>query len=518
MNEQIKRALTATKQYWADASKAKKKAIAGGTAAALVIALVLSLFLNTKDYVVIYEGLAQTEAVEILGKLQEMGVSAKVDHNDSILVLKDEEDQIRMALATEGYPKSGLSYYLIEKGSGMLTTDYEKKQYANIQLQERIAASIRTLDGVRDAVVTITMPEDKVFYLEEKESASASAVIHTETGYTLSDGQIAGIRNLIARSVLGLAQDNIALIDSQGNDLTEDGISGSPDFLKVTLTKEIENEIRKKIHTVLTGPYEEDDFKISVTARINTDAMIKEETLYTPSADGNNTGVISESSISTESYVSGVGDGGVAGTSSNAQIPTYPAEGGLADSSSNSSSEQIKYQVSQVKSQTQRSGADVEAISIGIAINKDVFEPGERERIIQLVAFSAGVTAESIAVENFKFRVEEETPVLPEAEPGILEGKLIYIAGGGGLLLLIIIAVIVMSLKKKKKKMIPALATDLSTVGPEAALNQLFGPPGPVGQITPITDSRGQAIKEFARENPDIVAQMIKSWLRSEND
>ncbi len=517
MNEQIKRALTATKQYWADASKAKKKAIAGGTAAALVIALVLSLFLNTKDYVVIYEGLAQTEAVEILGKLQEMGVSAKVDHNDSILVLKDEEDQIRMALATEGYPKSGLSYYLIEKGSGMLTTDYEKKQYANIQLQERIAASIRTLDGVRDAVVTITMPEDKVFYLEEKESTSASAVIHTETGYTLSDGQIAGIRNLIARSVLGLDQGNIALIDSQGNDLTDDGINGSPDFLKVTLTKEIENEIRKKIHTVLTGPYEEDDFKISVTARINTDAMIKEETLYTPSADGNNTGVISESSISTESYFSGLGDGGVAGTSSNAQIPTYPAEEGLADSSSNSSSEQIKYQVSQVKSQTQRSGADVEAISIGIAINKDVFEPGERERIIQLVAFSAGVTAESIAVENFKFRVED-APVVPNVEPGILDGKLMYVAGGGGLLLLILIAVIVMALKKKSKKRTLAMATDLSTVGAEAALNQLFGPPGPVGQITPITDSRGQAIKEFARENPDIVAQMIKSWLRSEND
>ena len=36
--------------------------------------------------------------------------------------------------------------------------------------------------------------------------------------------------------------------------------------------------------------------------------------------------------------------------------------------------------------------------------------------------------------------------------------------------------------------------------------------------ITAVTDSRSEAIKEFAKENPEIVAQMVKSWLRSDND
>lgn len=517
MNEQLKKALTAIKQHWSDASKTTKRMMIAGAIGAMAVALVLSIFLNTKDYVVIYEELAQTEAVEILGKLQEMGVSAKVDNNDSILVLKEDEAQVRMALATEGYPKSGLSYYLIEKGSGMLTTDYEKKQYANMQLQERIAASIKTLDGVRDAVVTITMPDEKVFYLEDREKASASAVIHMQQGYTLSDGQIAGIQNLVARSVLGLEKENIALIDSQGNDLAGDSLSNSPDYLKVNLTREIENDIRKKIFAVLNGPYDEGDFKISVTAKINTDALIREETLYTPSAEGTNTGVISESSVSNESYTSGQGDGGIAGTDSNAEIPTYPAETGYGDTMSTSSNEQTKYQVSQIKSQTQRSGADVESISIGIAINKDSFAAGERESVIQLVAFSAGVSAENIAVENFVFKTPEEVAEPPVADPGIWEQKWIYIAAGVGFLLLVGITVMLI-LKRKKKRRIPVEPVAVSTDGTGAALDQLFGPLGPVGQITPVKDSRGEAIKVFARENPDIVAQMIKSWLRSEND
>lgn len=517
MNEQLRKAWTAIKQNWSDASKVKKKAMTAGAVAALAIALVLSIFLNTKDYVVIYENLAQTEAVEILSKLQEMGVSAKVDNNDSILVLKKDEAQVRMTLATEGYPKSGLSYYIIEKGSGMLTTDYEKKQYANMQLQERIAASIKTLDGVKNAVVTITMPGEKVFYLEDREEASASAIIHMQQGYTLSDGQIAGIQNLVARSVLGLSKENIALIDSQGNDLAGDSISSSPDFLKVTLTREIENEIKKKIYMVLNGPYDEADFKISVTAKINTDALIKEEILYTPSEDGNNSGVISESSTRTESSTSGQGDGGVAGTSSNAEIPTYPAETGYGESMSTSSEEQIKYQVNQVKSQTQRAGADVESISIGIAINKAVFAPGEKESVIQLVAFSAGVSAEDIAVENFTFNVADETKQTPSVDLGILDQKTIYIGAGAGVLLLGLITLLIV-LKKKKKKRSPVKDVEVSGDGAEAELNRLFGPLGPIDQITPVKDSRGEAIKDFARENPDIVAQMIKSWLRSESD
>ncbi len=135
---------------------------------AVIAALALSILLNSKDYVVIFEGTSAAETSEILAALNEMGAEVKVDGRGSIMVLKEEESRIRMQLATEGYPKSGLSYYLIEEKSGMLTTDYERRQYMNMQLQERIAASIKTLEGVKDAVVTITVRRKTCFTCRTK--------------------------------------------------------------------------------------------------------------------------------------------------------------------------------------------------------------------------------------------------------------------------------------------------------------------------------------------------------------
>lgn len=521
MNEQIKKALDPLKQFWSNTSPIVKRVIIGGVIVTIIVALALSFLLNSKEYVVIFEDLSQAETTEILAALQDMDVSVKAD-GTSIMVLKEDESRVRMALATEGYPKSGLSYYLIEQNSGMLTTDYERKQYVNMQLQERIAASIKTLDGVKDAVVTITVPDEEVFYLQEKEKPTASVIIHMKQGATLSKSQIVGIQNLVAKSVSGLTKDNIALTDSQGNDLSGDS-SDNNDTTKIGITREIESDIKKKVTAVLLGPYKNEQFKVSVTATVDTDNMVKEETIYTPSPDGDNTGVISEETRSQESSSSNQADGGVAGTSSNSEVPTYPTGGSSGTSTSSSNDENIKYKVSQTKSQTQKSGAKIEKISIGIAIDKASFEPGERESITQLVAYAAGVSPEAITVQNFQFYEEEQTSGTDENVGGM--NKMLLFGGiGGGVLLLAAGLLIFMMMKKRKKAEEEELvAAGIGTEGMsrEEALNAVFGATEEqeaIGHITPVQDARREEIKEFAKSNPEIAAQMIKSWLRSEGD
>jgi len=165
MNEQLNKTMQPLKQFWNSTSSGVKQLIGGLIAIVLVVSMAGSFLLNQKDYVVIFDQLTVAESTEILAQLQDMNVSVKVN-GSTIMVPKNDESRIRMALATAGYPKSGLSYYLIQQGSGMLSTDYDRKQYVNMQLQERIGASIKTLDGVKDAIVTITIPEDNVFYLQ----------------------------------------------------------------------------------------------------------------------------------------------------------------------------------------------------------------------------------------------------------------------------------------------------------------------------------------------------------------
>jgi len=465
-----------------------------------------------------FSDLSETETSEILAQLQGMNVDVKLDKNGAIMVPKDDETSVRMQLATEGYPKSGLSYYLIEENNGMLTTDYERKQYMNMQLQERIGASIKTLDGVKDAVVTITVPDEEVFYLQDKEKPSASVIIHMRPGCTLTQSQIIGIQNLVAKSVSGLSKDDIALTDSEGNDLVGSSTSNNPDNSKLSLTREYENDIKKKVNAILLGPYKSDQFKVSVTATVDTDQLVTEQTLYSPSPDGNNTGVISEDTKSQESSSSTQGNGGVAGTSSNSEVPTYQTGGTTGQNTSSSTNQNTKYKVSQTKSQSQKSGAKIEDVSIGIAVNKASFDPGERESIIQLVAYAAGVSPGSISVQNFQFS-QEDVPTGSTEPAGGMNKMLLYGGIGAGALLLIGILAFILIRKKKAAAVEEAIAT-AEMGGTEETLNTLFGEmesaDEKVKHITPVQDVRREEIKEFAKSNPEIAAQMIKSWLRSE--
>ncbi|MFA5636092.1 MAG: flagellar basal-body MS-ring/collar protein FliF [Anaerovoracaceae bacterium] len=515
MNEQISKTIEPFKQFWTNASKVVKNMIIIGVIVTVMVALGLSIFLNTGDHVVIFDQLTSAETSEILAQLQQMDVDVKLEGNGTVMVPKKDEYSVRMALATAGYPKSGLSYYMIEKGSGMLTTDYERQQYVNMQLQERIAASIKTLDGVKDAIVTITVPDENVFYLQEKEPPSASVIIHMQSGNTLGDSQVQGIQNLVGKSVSGLTRDNIAISDSSGNDLAGNSAGDNTSFTKINITREIESDIRKKILSVLLGPYDSSKLRISVSAAVDIDGLFKEEKLYSPSPDGDNSGVISQETRSEETSSTTQSDGGVPGTTTNSEVPTYPVAGSSGESTSSSTNESTTYMVSQVISQFQKEGARIESISIGIAIDKAVFDPGEEERVTRLVAYAVGIAPESIAVENFVF-YKPDAPIQESPIEGAgIDERLIYAGAAAAVLLAIIVFILTTVLRKKRRREEALLEAE--QISAEGALNELFGDE-PVPQITPVTDARKEQIKDFASSNPEIAAQMIRSWLKSENE
>ena len=162
----------------------------------------------------------------------------------------------------------------------------------------------------------------------------------------------------------------------------------------------------------------------------------------------------------------------------------------------------------------------------GIAVDKAAFDPGERESITQLVAFAAGVSPESISVQNFQFVKAQDTATADTAQSGGINKMVLYSGIGGGFLLLVIGLLVFLMLKKRRKKAMAEGAAKGKGTEPgdgqdkEDALNNLFGEVDSeeVRHITPVQDTRREEIKDFAKSNPEIVAQMIKSWLRSEGD
>ena len=101
--------------------------------------------------------------------LDGLGAEYKVDDNGTIYVPSRDEARLKMQLAAEGYPKESLTYDIFSGVSGLMTTDYEKKQYLIFQLQDRLQDAIKTLSGVNNAIVTLNIADDNSFVLKKDE-------------------------------------------------------------------------------------------------------------------------------------------------------------------------------------------------------------------------------------------------------------------------------------------------------------------------------------------------------------
>lgn len=507
--------------------RAKRISVAA-LALVVIVAFAGSILLNSEDYVAIYTELPEYEQTEIRAQLNDMGVSVRIDDAGRIMVPESQASAVRMQLATEGYPKNGLNYYLFEENNSVLTTDYSRKQIQYMGYQERIGATIKTLDGVRDAIVNIPMPPESVFYLHDQDPPTASVTIHMQDGRNLTKNQVDGIRNLVATSVPGLTIDNISITDGYGNDMLSepdgaDGVSG------IEYRRQYENDIRKKVLGVLTGPYAYDDIRVEVTAFVNANPSFSDRQTFYPSPDGDNTGVVNREAQSSESSTYTETDAGIPGTDTNSQVPVYPTGGATGESSSSASGSETDYSVSNERVQTVYNGNDIESVTVGVAINRANFAPGEAANIVRLVSAVANVPEENIAVQNFNFWTAEE-PGEGEGETEA-EGINRYLLLGiiAGAVLLIALVVLFLLLRRRKKAAAAAAAAEAEAAAAAAAeaeaamieYDEEGRPISPadaeIGPITPMRDKRREEIQEFAKQNPEITAQMIKTLLKSED-
>ena len=208
-------------QFWDKLNSTQKKVLVIALVSFVVVLAISAFLLSREEFVVLYSGLNQQEAAEIYSKLRELGVQPKIEGISTILVPKNKEAEIRMQLAAEGYPRSGFNYDILFDNSSFGQTGDEKRMLQIIQLQERLSQSIRFLEGVDNAVVTIAMPESDDFVIKSQEiPVTASVIIKTKPGYNITPQQANNIIHLVAKSVPGLKDENITIIDTNMNVLS----------------------------------------------------------------------------------------------------------------------------------------------------------------------------------------------------------------------------------------------------------------------------------------------------------
>lgn len=551
MNEKLKNTVTTVKEKWGGLSKVAKVLLITVPAAIIAIIIVIVILLNQKGHAVLFSGVNNAEAGEIATAIMNLGVTdVKVESDGDIIVPEDQVDYLRMQMYMQGYPTSSTDYEIWNTGVDLWSTDADKREVKRQQLETRIGAALATLDDVREATVTLVLPETSDYVIStDKGESSCSVILRLKDGAALSNAEVRAIYQAVKTSAENLTNDNISILDTTGKMYTwvdpEDDAVADEDASGVDIAQrrfqfqqEFEDKLSEGLGKMFDKVYGEKNYAFNVTAILNYDQKTVDEEQYIPDGD-THAGVINHEKDVVEGGRLDSEDGLVGVTPNADSSPDYPEILELEDGQSYYySSSETQYSVSNIKTSLIKDGYSIEKLSVALMINETSMTEAEREALCDIVAKASGTDVANVAVYNTPFALSGSSGgttigsddglrvITPE---DTYRDMLLFIVIGLGILLIVLLIVSLFMSSSRKKKIRRRQEAALAAAGSQYENMGSAQAPEPIEEvdinIASLTEEAGKdtretilkrEISEFAKTNPEIVASIIKNLLREE--
>lgn len=538
MKEKAKALFDKTKERLKHVSKKIWIAIAA-VLVVLIVAIAIVLTLNKQDYAVLVTQVSDTEASNILNFLSEQGVTNyKVEDGNTVLVPAGQESSLKARILMANLNQTG-NYYT--ENLSAFSTNEERLAVEKMALEQKMAGVIRNFPNVVDATVNITPGENRAYILDSNNviQASAAVMLTMVEGEMLSDEQAAAIQQFVSNSVQGLEIDSVSIGDTAGNIyLTGDALNGDASAMKLQLQQAWENRVNTNIKKVLDPIFGEDNVKVAVTCEVEVDRTTEQRTeIRLPEGTEDGRGIVSSER---GSYYVGRPEeglpGGVVGTESNSDLVEAVETGALPQNGDTmiAGDKQIDYENSRSEYQIDNIGAArVTDCTVAVTINSRTAGDFNVEDVRRHVARAAKiqgdldpVTGEEILDGKISVLAMDFFDPNEGLRPSIGGGEQtvplwVLIAAGVGLLLFIILLTVILLLRRKKRKKQQEQEElerrDMEAMMAAAGLSE-NGEAAAGADVMELEMERGMElrkdIRQFVSDNPEIAAQMVKTWLK----
>lgn len=530
--------------------------ISAAVAVVLVSAIVLSAIMSQVHYEVLFNGASASEATEIVTYAREtLGITdIKINANGDILVPDKMVEEVRVSMSMAGFPKSTFNYNIWSDGVTMFSTDKELREIEKQQLQENLRATLKTFTNVDSAIVLLGIPENNNYVLSDSEiepSAGVSLVLRD----SLTSEQIDGMYNLVANSVPGLKRINITITDQNGIQLSPEMTTSTAKeeeekleiyYQRLNYRNRLKEEYEEAIRSVMLNTF--DGINVSVGLNLDFDKMVTEQTVYNGSnvdENGFESGIVSDEH--TKSAAGGIAaQGGLVGTTVDADIsPDYPTlEVGEDGEFYQEYAHDINYLVNETKRQIEKDGYSIATLSAAVVVRSNNDLTGDEEtRWRNTIANAIGADIANVSIKTTPF-IETTNPIIDSEVinvSGVSSQSMVMIAIitilGIVLIVLLILALNAPGSRKKRRSpahlvSAPIPAADGTdgygyAAGSEGG-DQNMPNPGRFEEsefeLTSLSEempeTRDEALKreiqDFSKNNPEIVAQLIRSWIRGD--
>ncbi len=483
----------------------------------VLFAIILTLFLNSSNsgYVPLYNNLETNEKSTIYSLLSQWGADVQFGSDGNIMVREDEFDIWILQLAAEGYPKTAPTYDHFSSNLGMTTTESERQQWILYQLQSDMRATLKSVDGVADATVIIDMPQTSNYIWDEADEqakSSASVLLTLDPGVTLDPIQVSAIKNLVAFGVPKMSPEDVAVIDSRQS--LELHAENDDETLTIGQNVEFEyaaqSQIEQNIVRLLSPRYGSDGVVATAKVTINYDAMLTEmlELQENPDGDGFVTSTQGSYTLGED-----VEMGGLVGEEDNTDFPQYSYSGTDGEDATYFTWDtDIDY--SYIKTQIEKGEARLERATVSVLVNEPSLTEQRREELTNLISKSVDIEPDLIFVSGFNFEVADE-------DDSLEFGNITQVAIIGGISfagLLIIGLILFLLLRRRAKKAAEQAEIDSQLEFErnkkeiEDYKRQLTA--DALATENPTNDAIVEEIRDFAKGNPEITANLLRSWLK----
>jgi len=165
----------------------------------------------------LYSQLDASDSQRIVSQLQSMGVRYELKKKGGqIFVPADKIGNIRMQLADQGLPGSGvIGYEIFDKSNSLGTTNFLQNVSYIRALEGELGRTVEALNSVKGARVHLVLPKRELFS-RAKRQPSASVFLRMQGAVRLNPEQVNAIQHLIAAAVPSLVPTRISIIDNKG--------------------------------------------------------------------------------------------------------------------------------------------------------------------------------------------------------------------------------------------------------------------------------------------------------------
>ncbi|HHX74336.1 MAG TPA: flagellar M-ring protein FliF [Firmicutes bacterium] len=489
----------------------------------LLIAVLLTLFfvgqaLLRPQYAPLFADLEPEDAGRISRKLQDMGIDYKLGQEGrSILVPENRVYELRIQLASEGILLgSGAGFELFDQ-TKLGVTDFSQRMDYQRALQEELRRTIVQLDEVEQARVHLALPEPSLF-IRDSAAPSASIVLKMRPYALLDQAQVRGIMQLVAGSVENLKVEDVTIIDTKGNLLSDAGLddpagqAAHATGKQFAVRREFEAELESRLQRLLDRVLGPGQSIAMVTAELDFDSQ--ETTMITFGTEG----VPRSQAVTRETWESSGGvQPGEAGTDSN--IPGYVIDSAQGEVSYERTDETINYELDETTEKQIMAPGRLQRLHTAVVLNTRAgqLKQEQIEQIEQTVAAAIGYQYErgdSISVSGMNF----DTSLAEEAEREFAaaeqrERLRQYITMGVYALAALLVLIFGLRLLAGRRKRVPD--------SEPLELPQVPVPAEEEDDLVAIEATSAESrlrkrVRQLAEKEPEAAAFLIRAWLTEE--